>query len=61
MNRDMLGNKSLTVRGAEDIVFLAELPQLEDLYLAGCDCSAYEVLSSLQNVKTLKLILYKVS
>lgn len=47
--------KSLMVRGAEDISFLAGLPQLETLYLAGCDCSAYEVLASLQKVETLKL------
>lgn len=47
--------RNLTVRGAEDISFLAKLPQLETLYLAGCDCSAYEVLVSLQEVETLKL------
>lgn len=47
--------KSLMIRGAQDISFLQDLPTLESLYIAGCDCSAYEVLGELHNVETLKM------
>lgn len=47
--------KKLSISGAEDIGFLSELSQLEELEISGCDCSNYEAISSLQGLKTLKL------
>lgn len=46
---------SLSIRGADDIHFLANLPNLKTLHLAGGDCNAFDVLSSLQNLEELSL------
>lgn len=47
--------KDLIVRGAEDISFLKDIPQLKSLYIANCDCSAYGVLAALQELEDLKM------
>ncbi|MBO5304014.1 MAG: leucine-rich repeat domain-containing protein [Lachnospiraceae bacterium] len=46
---------SLSIRGTSDIGFLANLPNLKILHLAGADCSAFGVLPALQNLEELSI------